>query len=131
MIYAAIMQSVIEYSCPVFVHLPRRLEKKMQRLDKRFFKFIYRNDDNHNFKHKFKWNPNRVKQRRLWISKKLFQKVSLTQNHLLQKYIPERLYYTKHFRLHMTRTEKYKHSFFPYVSSFLNRKDNSIWSQCI
>ena len=120
MIYSGIMQSLLEYSCTAFVNLPKRLEKKIQRVDNRAFKFIYP-DRQDRYKHG--WKPNRMQKRRGKMSKKLFLTISRTQHHLLHKYIPDRLHYSKHFRLQKTRTEKYKHSFFPYVTSLLNKEN--------
>ena len=121
MVYSGMIQSTLEYACPIFIHLPKRLERKIESVDYRAFKLINQGTGNTKI-HRQQHSYFRLQHRRELISKRLFRKLADNKNHILHKYVPKRLLHSKHYRLQLTRTERYRLSFFPLTSTIMNRK---------
>ena len=121
-LYYAVIRSVMEYACPAFVSLPKALDAKLNRIQRRILKLIC--DGDISFSQSVKVCS--VKERREILSKKLFQKVLANDSHLLSKRLPKRLQNTKHFDVRLCNTTKLEHSFFPFVSILLNNAKYAI-----
>ena len=118
LVYSGLLRSIMEYACPAFVSLPKKLEDKIQRLDYRAYKLINSNEENS----QTRFTPDRLKTKREVISKRIFIKVANDKSHTLHKYIPKRLLHSKHYTSKLTRTKKYKNTFFPYVTTIMNKQ---------
>lgn len=115
-IYSAMIRSILEYASPCFVWLPKGLENRLRRIERRAFNII---DSTRQIRGRPIFAPE-LKARRETAAKKLFFKIANSKSHILHKYIPKRLKNTKQFNVKHTHTSKYQRSFFPYVTLLLN-----------
>lgn len=110
-LYNATIRSLIEYACPVFVQLPRSLQLKLERIQKRACRLI---DDAGEVE------CETLEVRRAKLSKRLFIKLLGDRNHILYKYLPKRLRYSGHFLVNRHRLLVRRNSFFPHVAKLIN-----------
>ena len=114
-IHVAIVRSLLEYACPVFVGLNKTLSKKLQQLDNRAHRIIFGSD-------KTNWHCSctTLQERRMKLSKTTLNHIQKFPQHILHDRLPETLKYTKQFSIPFCRTEKRKSSFFPFTTTHIN-----------
>ncbi len=115
MVYTSIIRSRLEYACPLFVGINRKLSKILRTIDRRAHRIIQQGGSQLTC-----CNTNTLADRRLELSKRLWDKIENNHRHLLHSLIPHRLPRTKKFFLSSQRTNKLSNSFFPFMTSFLN-----------
>ena len=108
--WSFIMALFAQYAALLFVWLPIGLENKLSRLQRRAMRLI----------DPVKKVIPEIRERRETLSKKLFIRIVKNDTHLLSKYIPKRLKYTKHFKVNIHRSKKRKRSFFPFTTLLVN-----------
>lgn len=113
-IYDSMIRAPLEYCCPVFVHLNRKLSNKIERIDRRAHRIIFEEDER-----RCKCSGS-LEMRRASIACDLFNKAAVTKDHILHNKIPKRLEHTQKYTNQFCRTEKRKSSFFCFTTLLLN-----------
>ncbi|MEL7309789.1 MAG: hypothetical protein AAGK05_19385, partial [Pseudomonadota bacterium] len=88
-IYEGCIRSCLDYACPSFVALPKTLEDRVERVQRRAFRIINA-DTSHSDSEPLRPSCS-IKERREILSQKLFSKVDSMPSHILHKYIPKKL----------------------------------------
>ena len=114
-IFVATMRPLLEYASPVYVSLTGKLEKRMQRLNKRVHKLIWSNSDI-----ECDCDEEMLRRRRENTSKELFKRILKTPRHSLCRYLPSQMRHSKRLTSFFCRTEKRRQSFFPFVTELIN-----------
>lgn len=114
-IYIAVVRSLLEYACPVYVGLNKTLSKKLQQLDNRAHRIIFGSD-------KANWHCSctTLQERRTRLSTDTLNHIQKFPPHILHNRLPDILKYTKQFSIPFCRTEKRKMSFFPFTAILVN-----------
>ena len=117
-IYNAYMyiRSVLEYCCPVFVKLNSCLSNKLEKVDRRAHRIIFKEDKDL----KCTCNKDNIRKRREIMSLKLFLRAEKDVNHPLHSLIPERLKQSHHLNFPFCHTRKYQKSFIPCTTQLSN-----------
>lgn len=113
-VYTAIIQSISDYCCPVFVNLPAKLTNKLKKVEKRAHRIIFGNERN------CTCNMDGFTQRRVKLSEDLFKKILDTEDHILRENMPRTLPVSGRLSNFTCRTNKRMHSFFPYLTMLTN-----------
>ena len=114
-IYSAIVRSIFDYCCPAFIHLPKNLCEDIRRIERRAHKVIYGKD---NFKCSCVIEG--LIGRRRMLGVKLFHNIKNNKSHTLHFRTPSTLPHNTRFANFTCRTDKRKHSFFPYTTLLVN-----------
>ena len=114
--YLTLIRSLLEYACPVFFGINKKLNKKLERIDRRAHNIIYPFCD----PFPCKCEKSAIKIRRQEISKRLFKRIQKDDNHLLQAEMPKILPNTRRFQMTHCRTLRFQSSFIPGVTALLN-----------
>ena len=115
-VYCSFIRSLFDYCCPVFVHLPKFLCDILRRVEKRSHKIIYAGD------WKCTCRLDGLVIRREDLSVKLLKQIIRNKDHLLHHKAPQLLPHSIRFSNFTCRTDKRKHSFFPYVTLLANNR---------
>ena len=113
-VYIALMRSLVDYCCSVFVKLPTHLTLKLQRLEKRAHRIISGGDSS------CACDMDGFTQRRTRLSEKLFTKIAADNEHLLSPHMPKVSSHSGRFLNFVCRTNKRLFSFFPYLTLLSN-----------
>ena len=119
LIYTACIRSLLEYACPVFVGLNKKLEDAFRSVDKRAHKIIYGGYE----RALCGCTKDTISERRKKISKALFKKIETNSTHILNNYLPSVHRHSQHYNIPFCRTSKYMNTFFPYVALLLNSEE--------
>ena len=114
-LYTGFIRPVLEYGCPVFVGLHKKLSSRLISVDKRAHWIIFRECDRDCSCH-----VNEMTTRRHEISKKLYHMIEMNKNHILHNIIPRRLPRTNRPLIPFCRTEKASLSFVTFIARLLN-----------
>jgi len=117
LVYHAIIRSVLEYACPVFVGLNKKNSDIIQRIEKRAFKIITHKSTESIATH---ITDTSLEQRRFYLSKKLWENIENDPDHVLKSLMPKRLHFSNQYALEFYRTQKLGESFFLLMARFLN-----------
>ena len=117
-IYNALIRSVLDYCSPVFVSLNVSLSKKLERIDKRAHRIIFRQDEQRTCA----CGRGNIRERRIQMSLKLFQKINKSDKHILHHILPKKLKYTGKFNIHYCRTQKCQQSFIHFMTHLSNSR---------
>ena len=113
-IYQATIRAPLEYCCPVFVHLNKKLSSKIERIDQRAHRLIFEQYDRNCS------CSGSLERRRAIIACKLFRKAALFKEHILHNMIPSRLQRCQKYRNCFCRTVKRRSSFIPFTTLLIN-----------
>jgi hypothetical protein len=119
-IYNALIKSIFDYCCPVFVKLPGNLVKCIQRVEKRAHRIIYGKDGLVTCA----CSLDGLTKRRERLSRDPFLKINTNKQHLLHSHMPTLLPHSTRFTNFSCRTNKRQHSFFPYTTLLINASQN-------
>ena len=114
-VYVAVVRSLLEYACPVFVGLNKSLAKKLQKLDNRAHRIIFGND-----RQDWLCCCTTLLDRRIQLSTNLLHHIQKHPNHTLSNRVPHTLQFSGRYCIPFCRTEKRKASFFPFIVTHAN-----------
>lgn len=117
-VYVAIIRSLVEYACPIFIGIKDKYSKELQKINKRAHKII--NGANNENQKVCTCMKTVLTERRHEISKKLFLNIESNPDHILHNRIPKHLTYTQHYQTTYCRTNRRQRSFFVHVAALLN-----------
>ena len=117
-VYCAMMRSLLEYACPVFVGLGKTLETKLQKLDNRAHRLIYNQRHSYSLSQTCRCQPDSLRQRRHAQSLGLFRAITKARNHILKSSLPRMG--RRRFLLEFNRTAKRQSSFIPFCCQLWN-----------
>ena len=115
-IYFGLIRSVLEYASPAFVNLPKYLEEKINRIQKRAHWLVCRTHPDICACDMFQ----SLRDRRLKASMKLFTKASLDSEHILYDVLPSRSKRTGRFTQPSSSSSRHLSTFVPFVTSLIN-----------
>lgn len=115
-VYTALIRSICDYCCPVFVNLPQKLVKSLQRIEKRAHKIIYGDS------RRCSCGLDGFVTRREALSKEVFLKILKDKQHPLQDRMPKMLPNNNRFSNFICRTDKRQNSFFPSMTLYMNKQ---------
>ena len=115
-VYIALIRSLCDYCCPVFVNLPQTLVKRIQKIEKRAHKIVYGDSMD------CACVLDGCVARRFDLSKEFFLKILRDEQHPLHDRLPKMLPHNNRFANFTCRTDKRLNSFFPYVTLLMNRR---------
>jgi len=118
-IYNSYVLSQLCYASSVFPYLPQKLATSFNKIFKRAHHIICGQECQLNCL----INP---LEQKIKIALKLFKKALSCKQHPLHKIIPHQLPYSKQLCMPMCRTERYKNSFIPFMTSYINSHPGSI-----
>ena len=117
-VYCALIRSVIDYCCPLFVKIPLNLTSKLQRVEKRAHRLIYGDE------RKCTCDLDGFTNRRIKLGEDLFSKIMKDENNMLHCLTPKVLPSSLRLSNFTCRTDKRKFSFFPYLTLLANNSVN-------
>ena len=115
-VYLAIIRSMFDYCCPVFVSLPDKLRKRIRRVEVRAHRIIFGDRLN------CECNFDGLQRRREKLSLNLLDKILSNQEHLLHGRLPRSLSFGRRLANFPCRTNKRLHSFFPFTTLLHNKR---------
>ena len=113
-IYLAIIRSLFDYCCPVFIYLSKNLCDDIRRVERRAHKLI------HGKEIRCLCNLDGLATRRQLLSLKLFTEILRNKRHLLHCRTPTTLPHSSRLSNFSCRTNIRQHSFFPYATLLSN-----------
>ena len=116
-VYTAVVRAPADYCCPAFVKLSKKLEKRLQRVEKRAHRIIYGDDGDY----KCNCCLDGFVKRREYLSMKLMQKVLKNEKHLLFPRMLKRLTHSNKLSNSSCRTSIRQNSFIPYTTLMINQ----------
>ena len=117
-VYKAIIQSIIEYNCPVFVSLNSKNAKKLETIRNRCHRIICDKDCNCNI-------LDHTEPRRIELSLRTLNKILHTEN-IIHDLAPKPLPRTQHLCIPYSRTSRRASSFFPCTALLFNNVLSSV-----
>lgn len=114
-LYTGYIRSVMEYACPVFVGLNKKLASRLVSADKRAHRIIFREDGR-----SCNCHVEEITRRRHSISLKLYDLVENDGNHVINEIIPNRLPHRNRPVIPVCRTQKSHSSFVAFTARLLN-----------
>ena len=118
LVYTAIIRSLLEYACPVFVGLNKKNSIILQKIEKRAYRIIFH--DSTNADDTDNTADAHLKSRRLDLSTRLWNTIEKDTEHVLHQTIPKRHRNTNKLRIEYHRTDKLGNSFFQLMARTLN-----------
>ena len=115
LLYTSFIRPLLEYVCPVFVGLNKKLSQRLISVDKRAHKIIFRND-----KRQCSCTTNELTIRRYRLSKKLYLSIESDANHIMNDIIPNRLPRSNLPCIPLCQTEKAQASFIVFIARLFN-----------
>jgi hypothetical protein len=115
-IYLAVISSIFDYCCPAFIKLPDKLNKRIQRIEKRAHRIIYGD----NVKCNCALDGSIV--RRETLSMDLFNRILKNPRHILHNKAPKHLPHQHRLSNILCRTSKRQNSFFPFSTLLYNNQ---------
>ena len=115
-VYAALICSLADYCCPVFLKLPAKLTKSLQLIEKRAHRIIY----GRNGERQCGCLLDGFERRRIELAGRLFIRIRRSEDHVLFPLMPKLLPHNNHWRNFTCRTNTRLHSFFPCITLYLN-----------
>lgn len=116
MLYTGFVRPLLEYASPVFVGLNKKLSSKLIAVDKRAHRIIFRDG-----KRGCPCGVNELNERRIKISKKLYECIENDVDHIINDIIPNRLPRSNVPCIPLCRTDKAQGSFIVFIARLLNR----------
>ena len=113
-VYSSLVRSMMDYACPLFVGLSERHATILRRLESRAHRIMFHGQRSSCCP------PNSLKERRLLLSSRLWDKIKKDKNHLLHPLLPQTLPVSKRYSVPSHRTDKFARSFFVFMTLFLN-----------
>ena len=115
-VYIALIRSLFDYCSPVFVNLPAKLSKQIQRVEKRAHRLMH-GEDTVGCACAF----DGFVERRKVLSLKLFTDILKDTQHLLHERLPQPLPHSVRLSNYSCRTNKRLNSFFPHTTLIFNK----------
>ena len=116
LVFHGIIQSLLDYASPVFLNAGKKLDSLFYSICKRAYHIIHGSDATCS-----KCNFLCVYERRLMLSMKLFNQISLSESHILHDLIPPLSSRSKRLILPAVRTSRCIKGFFFFCSMEYNR----------
>ena len=114
-VYLAIIRSIFDYCCPLFMKLPIKLVKKIRKVEKRAHRLIFGDQRT------CACELDGFVQRRNLIGIKLLSKIRCKEQHSLHSRVPARLPHNDRLRNIPCRTNIRQNSFFAYSTLLHNQ----------
>ena len=108
-IYSAIIRSVLDYASPVFIGLSKKENDVLKKIRNRAHRIMY------NGTTKCHKCCDKLEDRRVVLSRRLFNEIERDCSHLLRDRLPPRFALSNRYMYPFVRTEKYGRSFFPFL----------------
>lgn len=115
-LYYGLVRSILEYAAPLFTSLTCKEKRYLDGIQKRALNIIFGYNEHHP-------TLENLSDRRLNMAIKLFKKAEDNMEHILHCQIPDRLTNSNHLRQQFCRTERRQHSFFPYMTTIMNERE--------
>jgi len=112
-LYCGLIQSIIDYGCPVYGKLKLKHKQKFDRIIKRAHFIICQKTCD---KECLTYFSTRQQQ----LSTKLFAHIESNKNHILHHFIPAKLPRTKQYTEEYAKTSRRRDQFFPYIAHLMN-----------
>ena len=112
-VYDAIIRSLFDYVCPVFIGMNKKQASILQRIENRAIRIINSNPNDGK-------KRDLLHDRRLDLGHRLWLEIEKDEAHILRSLLPPRLPRSGHLALSSYRTSTYGNTFFPYFSRYLN-----------
>ena len=114
-IYEAIIRSLLEYACPLFIGVNKKQTKILQLIQKRALRIISAGKDN-------SYKADSLHDRRTELSHRLWQAIESEEDHILRPLLPAKFSRSGHYVLPSYRTNTYGDTFFPFFTRLLNSR---------
>jgi hypothetical protein len=114
LVYQALIRSLFDYCCPLFVILPKKLVALIRRTEKRAHKIMFGVDS------PCECTMDGLEERRKNMSMKLFSEILDNKNHLLHDRLPTSSNHSSRLSNFSCRTNRRLNSFFPQTTILYN-----------
>ena len=121
-VYCAIIRTLFDFCCPVYIHLAKTLCKRLQQFERRAHRLMYGSYENY----QCTCDMDGFVQRREEMGLRLFLRILQNKHHLLHDRTPDILPHSKRYSNYTCRTEKRLKSFFPYVTMLHNKYQSHV-----
>lgn len=118
-VYRCLCRAPVEYTCPVFVGLNKKLYKKLKNAVKRAHRII-----NYGQKRSVCTCSKDTSSDRRWqLNERLFNKLDSSHSTILKQHMPRKLPNSGHYTVLLSNSDKYRSSFFLHMTIHVNASE--------